>query len=294
MKKLIMLVCISLLLVGSAVQSYALSIDNGIVGSGRVTFNVDATGVTSATYSADVLAIEYAYVLCYKDLAGTKYTRWLGAGPLHSTTNPEYITVNKAVKVVDYFKIGAVDAYLQVDFTLAAGKDYLQALAAFNVLGTTAVTATDVKGYWVLSTPNTNWQVEDATPATSQWDMINSMPVGPDSTRKVLSAAVDSYNVGFFADIKKDDYQAGSNVLARVNAGSSLKSHYDLPNAISNPATMGAILDPSTGQTLQNVPSQFQSSSRLEMNYVPEPCTMALIATGLFGLVGMRRRKIQG
>ncbi len=304
MKRLIlsMFVCMTLV-VGLAVQGFAtpVTLDNG-----KVSFDIDATGVVKAVLGSNSMAINYTYAVYFDEL---NTALWLGANPkvvdyktgavamTGSTWRVDTGAGRRAVVTGYWTTPDSTLAYLEAAFTLNDNADYLETHAAFEIASGVASQAHNVKGYWVLTTPSPSdaWQAKDETAKFSTLDMVNNQPAN--TSRKVVSTIIPGTGVeaSFFADAV-DDYQVGDDVIARINAGNNLASA-DVPPtpAINNPSNVAAVLDPATGVALTNVPGLagqgFRSNSRLELNVVPEPCTMGLLATGLIGLIGMRRRR---
>ncbi len=81
-----------------------------------------------------------------------------------------------------------------------------------------------------------------------------------------------------------DDYQVGSpaGIRTAIEAGILVPASSVAGNAIGMSWNLG---------TIGLAPAAPHNALDVRATVIPEPCTMALIGTGLFGLLGMRRRK---
>lgn len=292
-KNLLILIAVGLLCWAGQASAVSITLDNGIA-----RFTIDDGVVKDAVYLSDGpdRLNAFTFVVVYDSPAGTQYVNALGGGMSYEASS-HWVDPIGAMNPNHRFSktlvtASGVSASLGVSYTLLPGKEYLDVRYSIYVSSGAGITNlrtyiimepivdSSLSGYMVarpsglplVDDPRSNWY------GGPNWPNPNMILFGN--------------CIKFGARVPDDDFMSASKaaVDALVYAGLSL------PNTIVQPlpGEQGALaMRVPTSPAVIAVPggTGWYVESRLEVQAVPEPCTIGLVLAGLAGLGAKFRRR---
>lgn len=300
MKKLLLtLIAVGLLGWTGIVSATTINLSNG-----KADFTIVDGVVVNAAYTGGLDTINSFTMYLYSDQTGSIKLENVGVSGYASSSQAVnangYIgNVTKHRFTLGFKGANNVSASLGVEYMLVPGKRYLD--ARYSVYSAGAA-LTGVRTYLVMEPISGPLGTLVETAPVSDWQSINDLQsnwYAKNQLWPISNRVLTAHNVGFVARVpgQVDDWMGNTKaeVLNQVTHGTGFNPTGFPWEAIVQP---GAGVDgalamrfPNSMSSIPtvNVKPQYTVEARLEV--VPEPCTMALMLSGLAGLGAMRRRK---
>ncbi|MFH1898214.1 MAG: PEP-CTERM sorting domain-containing protein [Candidatus Desantisbacteria bacterium] len=295
-KSLLGLLIVGLLCWTGQVSATTINLNNSIV-----QYTIEDGVVTSAGFVGDVNLLESFSFFVFADQINP-------AQQLNSPT--AYALGTKWVDSIGtysnkyQFSKAIANAEIGVEYMLLPGKTYLD--VRYYVYANANDVLTNVRAYINLESSSGLLGKSSETAPGSNWQMVNDLQPawgGGAANWPIPNVVLSGGRVGFAARVVDDDYVGNTKAIVDdlISRGTGKVALDPFTPSLTQDNRWNTIVQPPTGvqAIAMRVPTSpgvvsvapiFYVESRLEVQAVPEPCTISLVLAGLAGFGVMRRR----